>query len=88
MTPKERTVGGLRCSEVLAALSEYLDGELTGSQAGRIEEHLRGCDWCESFGGAMKATVAELRKTLADPGAPPDDVAARLWSRLRQPGTD
>ncbi|MEZ4455715.1 MAG: zf-HC2 domain-containing protein [Gemmatimonadales bacterium] len=82
MADLERTVAGLRCREVLADLSNYLDGELPAERAARIEAHVAGCDWCERFGGRFGAVVGEVRRTLADPAPLPSAAADRLAERL------
>lgn len=76
----EREVGGVRCGEVLAVLSDFIDGTIGSSMRLRVEEHLRGCDACERFGGVFAATVRALREGLAAPDAL--DEAAR--ERLRR----
>jgi anti-sigma factor (TIGR02949 family) len=81
---QEREVAGLRCSDVLARLSDYLDGDLPPPDAERLREHLRGCAECERFGGAMAELVRSLRRELADSDdGPPRDVVERLRARLR-----
>lgn len=82
MLAEEREVGGLRCSEVLERLSEYLDGELSPDVVARIHEHLRGCDACERFGTRFSGVVRALRQALAEPDPIDADVAARLRARL------
>ena len=84
MTEQERTVAGLRCSEVLSALSDYLDGDLPAEDVARVEGHLRGCDWCERFGSDMGHVVAELREQLQEPEPLDPSVSARLLARLRK----
>lgn len=79
----DREVGGIRCLEVLALLSDYLDGEVDAPTRQIIEAHLRGCDWCEKFGGGFTEVVRNLRRQLAQPDALSDDVAGRLADRLR-----
>ncbi len=64
----EKVVAGLSCGQVLAKLSDYLDGELPGDERVRIEEHLRGCEGCAQFGGEFRATVRALKAHL-DSGA-------------------
>lgn len=78
----DREVAGIRCSEVLEHLSEYLDGELDAEAVARIEAHLSGCDWCERFGKQFSTTVGELRRHLSEPAALDPEVAARLRERL------
>ena len=74
----ERTVAGLRCGEVLEALSDYVDGELDPKKKAQIEAHLEGCSWCEQFGGEFSQVVTDLRRALRAPEPVPDDVAQRL----------
>jgi anti-sigma factor RsiW len=83
MKAHDRSVAGIRCSEVLDDLSDYLDGELPEARVHRIEAHLRGCDWCERFGGDFGAAIASLREALASPPDAPDAVHARLMRRLK-----
>jgi anti-sigma factor RsiW len=78
----DREVAGLRCTEVLARLSEYLDGELTPAEVAQVQAHLHGCDWCERFGAQMGEVVGRLRRELSAPPAAGADVARRLMERL------
>lgn len=78
----DQLVGGLRCHEVLAALSEYLDGELGPDMVARMEAHVRGCDRCERFGGEFAAAVTRLRLSLGTPAPLPPEVARRLRDRM------
>ncbi len=78
----DREVAGIRCSQVLEHLSDYLDGELDAGTVGRIEAHLAGCDWCERFGQQFSTTVGELRRHLSEPAALDPGVAARLRAHL------
>jgi anti-sigma factor RsiW len=82
MSAEERVVGGLRCGEVLADLGEYLDRALPAERVSRIEEHLRGCDWCERFGREFAETVGALRARLAAPPALEAGIAERLRRKL------
>jgi anti-sigma factor RsiW len=82
----EKVVGGLSCSDVLARLSDYMDGELPAAERARVEEHLRGCDGCARFGGELSATVRALRAHLARPAEVPRDIADRLRRTLDDEG--
>lgn len=83
MKAHDRSVAGIRCTEVLADLSDYFDGELTSERRTQIEAHLYGCDWCERFGGDFSAAIVALRRELAT--APPDpQLHRRLMERLEQ----
>ena len=78
----EREAGGLRCGEVLALLSEYLDRELEPAARARVDAHLAECDLCERFGGRFAASVRRLRQALAEPPPPDPALAERLRRRL------
>ena len=68
----EARVGGLLCSEVLAVLSEYIDGQLDEPTRNKVEAHVAICAVCERFGGSVGASVAALRRQKR---APSDDRA-------------
>jgi anti-sigma factor RsiW len=80
---KERRVAGMRCSEVLALLSDYVDGELDSAAVKNVESHLLGCPNCERFGRNFGSMVVSLRKELARSPDMQLDVMARLLARLR-----
>lgn len=82
MLPGERLVGGLTCSQVLADLSAYLDGELDALRKGQVEAHVSGCQNCATFGASFGSLLAEVRSRLAAPDPVPADVAARLQQAL------
>jgi mycothiol system anti-sigma-R factor len=78
----EKVIAGLSCSDVLARLSDYLDGELAAEERARVDAHLRACDGCARFGGAFGATVRALRAHLAGPTELPEALRERLRSAL------
>ena len=78
----DRDVAGVRCSAVLLMLPDYLEDELADADRERIEAHLRGCDWCEHFGGAYAALVTTLRSKLTAGEEPDADARRRLRERL------
>jgi anti-sigma factor RsiW len=83
----DRKVGGLWCHEVLARLSDYLDDELAASARNQIEDHLRGCDVCERFGGEFASVIKALRKELTMPDPLDSDLERRLQERLIAAGS-
>lgn len=82
MAEQERIEGGLRCGEVLARLSDYVDGELEPEVRGQIDRHLERCTVCERFGGRFKRTVAALRTRLATAPAVDAKTFEAVLSRL------
>lgn len=79
----ERLAGGLRCREVIAVLSEYVDDELGATDRVRVEDHLRGCTICETFGGRFSRTVESIRAKLGGERAVSPELVAALIVRLR-----
>jgi anti-sigma factor (TIGR02949 family) len=78
----EKVVGGLSCGEVLAVLSDYLDGDLAPRARAQVEEHLRGCEGCARFGGEFQATVRALRDLLSTATPLPEGLRERLHRAL------
>lgn len=76
----ERIVAGLHCGEVLADLSEHLDGRLGFDRAERIDEHLAGCAGCRRFSGEITAAVRVLRQLSEE--SLPSEVEERLLEAL------
>lgn len=85
MLPGERLVGGLTCSQVLEALSAYLDGELEEPRRTAIEAHVSDCQNCARFGAGFSGMLGLVRTQLATPEPVPTDVAARLRAVLKTP---
>lgn len=79
LSESEREIGGLRCSDVLARLSDYVDHELPANERAAVETHLRGCSVCERFGGRFAETLRATREAL---GAAPT-IDAALLARIR-----
>lgn len=80
----DRVVAGIRCFEVLAHLSDYIDDELSPARRAQVDAHLADCDWCAKFGGAVAETVEEIRSTLREPSPAPEGVRERLQAALIQ----
>ena len=82
---EERNVGGLRCSEVLRDLSDFIDGSLSPDIVATIEAHLEGCPNCARFG----ASFAKMIQVLYTPrDSLPQSLAERLVALARDPTID
>ena len=79
----ERLIAGLHCGEVLADLTEHLDGRLSREQSLRMEEHLSGCPECRRLGDEIVDVVRALRELPEEPLAP--EIAERLARSLSVP---
>ncbi len=78
---ENRDVGGLFCFEVLAQLSDYVDGELGAEARAKIDGHLQGCDACAQFGGEFGAVVKALQQKVRGE-EPSAGAQERLLARL------
>ncbi len=61
MPDLDRLVAGLRCRDVLADLSDYIDGDLPPARVVAVQAHLAGCDTCAQFGGFIGEIVSALQ---------------------------
>jgi RNA polymerase sigma-70 factor (ECF subfamily) len=80
----DRVIAGLHCGEVLADLTEHLDGRLAGERAQQVDEHLDGCARCRQVAGGLAAAVRAVRQTPDAPLAA--GLEARLLAALREAG--
>jgi mycothiol system anti-sigma-R factor len=70
------------CSEVLEAVSAYLDGEMDAHDKARLAQHFDECSPCLQEAGVYEEVkVLIARSCGGDPC--PDDVRARVISRIR-----
>lgn len=63
-----RHAGGLWCDEVLALLSEFVEGRLAPSRAKQVQEHVHVCQECARFGADFAAMLDVVR--AAEPAPP------------------
>jgi len=80
----ERKIAGMQCGEVLAELSDYLDGDLAPERQDQVLAHLQGCDVCERFGGVFTAAIRALRQSAPKDSLGGADAFERLRARLEQ----
>jgi anti-sigma factor RsiW len=67
-----------RCGETRSHMSEYLDGELDGETAARVERHIRWCPNCGRMLANLSRTIRGLR-ALRDLSTP--EVVAKRQLR-------
>jgi len=68
------------CRDLLASLSDYVDGELGEQLCLEIERHLAGCVDCRVVVDTLRKTIY-LYQTSNDVTVPPD-VSQRLYRSL------
>ncbi|MGB5660713.1 MAG: anti-sigma factor [Thermoanaerobaculia bacterium] len=78
----DRLVGGLWCHQVLAVLSDYVDGELSATVREQVDAHLKECDVCERFGGEFTQAIQQIRAALQEPPPLDPDLAERLQQKI------
>lgn len=71
------------CLEVLRRVYEYLDGELTGEDLGKIREHLDECGPCLREYGLEDAVKVLVRRACAAEQAP-EQLRQRVLLRVRE----
>ncbi|MFN8980600.1 MAG: anti-sigma factor family protein [Gemmatimonadaceae bacterium] len=76
----DTVVAGVRCREVLADLSDYLDGALTPARVRELQAHLGACDRCARFGGQVAAVLQQLREAAVVES--PVDVVDAVLARI------
>jgi anti-sigma factor (TIGR02949 family) len=54
-------MGPVPCDEILAALSEYLDGELDEQLCAEIERHMAACGNCRIMVDTLRKTILLYR---------------------------
>jgi RNA polymerase sigma-70 factor (ECF subfamily) len=83
VSEQERHEGGLSCSEVLAKLSDYVDGHLERPAKAAVDAHLTACSVCERFGGRFRRTVAGVRSRLGVDSAVDEATYRALLARFQ-----
>src|SRR5690349_11650602 len=74
----------MKCSHVRASLSAYLDGELTGAQAVRLQRHLALCPACRHDWELLRRTV-RLVGRMGRERCPVDLRSAVMQAVVRTP---
>lgn len=68
------------CQQLLASLSDYLDGEAAEELCAEIERHLANCEDCRIVVDTLRKTIL-LYRTLPPP-SPPESIRLRLFHAL------
>jgi anti-sigma factor RsiW len=76
-----------RCRDLLAQLSDYIDGELEATLCAELEQHLAGCHDCQILVDTTRKTVTLYRRhgEVADL---PEGTLDRLRQALKQSGCE
>jgi anti-sigma factor (TIGR02949 family) len=69
------------CRDLLASLSDFLDGDLPVDLCAEIERHMSECENCRIVIDTLRKTVYLYRAAATSP-AVPDDVRERLYHSL------
>lgn len=69
------------CRNLLASLSDYIDGNLHDEVCSEIERHMAGCKNCRIVVDTLRKTISLYQATAALPTMP-DEVRERLYRRL------
>ena len=71
-----------KCHELIAEISEYVEGSLSTQLCTDLEKHLTECENCTIVVNTLRKTI-ELYHESAQVSEPlPSDVRERLFSRL------
>ena len=72
------------CEQVIALLSDYLDGGLLPGRTADLARHLEGCAACGGFFESLRTTRAAVARLRCD--QIPDELHDRLRAFLRAGG--
>jgi anti-sigma factor RsiW len=72
----------MKCEELLAALNDYVDGDVGSAICAEFERHLAGCSPCQVVVDNIRQTIVLYR--AGQPVELPAAFQARLHTALRQ----
>lgn len=70
----------MNCNVAVASIHEYMDGDLSREEIGRLQQHLKGCPACSSRLESLEKTNAFLQSLPAE--APPSYLTDRVMKSL------
>jgi anti-sigma factor (TIGR02949 family) len=71
----------ITCRELVALVTDYLDGALPEQERARFEAHLERCEGCSRHLGQVRATIAAIGRLREDDLAP--DLRDRMLTAFR-----
>lgn len=71
----------MKCKDLMATLSEYIDLELSPVEIDRIDQHAEECKGCHDFKETLCTTVDIIKKTST---APPPEIHNKLMKYLKE----
>jgi anti-sigma factor RsiW len=71
------TANEITCTELIEAITDYLEGTMQAAERRRFEAHLEGCPDCVNYLEQMRQTVAALGE-LSEESIAPDAREALL----------
>lgn len=72
----------MKCDDLLALLSEYVDGQIDPSVCAELERHLAGCNPCQVVVDNLRRTITLYR--AGQPYELPVEFRSRLHAALRE----
>ena len=82
MTADHDEKKGMKCKDILAKLSEYIDGELDPKLCLDLEQHMKDCHPCLVFVNTLKKTITLYKYASTEPL--PKEVHIRLHEYLQK----
>jgi len=73
---------GATCSDILAGISAYLDGDLGATACDAIEQHCQGCAQCATLVSGLRETIGLCRQAASTPM--PEDVRQRARASVQR----
>ena len=77
------------CREVVAMITDYLEGRMDGAERGRFERHIDSCDGCATYLEQMRLTIRATRALADDaiPASQREDLVAAFRELFRESGS-
>lgn len=75
----------LTCRDLVAVVSDYLEGQIAAVERHAIEDHLGDCPACDEYVRQMRLTIAGLRGLASEDAMFPQtrDELMRVFSEAR-----